>query len=218
MQAAGGAKRPPVRLTQDEAAAKRQRASEAARGGNIASGSAGAATMACVAAGGCDACLGGAAAHQFLWYDAQMCSSCLIAEWPRASQQSLHSRVAGKVELPDDFFATTWGQLRDFIQAVHALRPTDYSYEQLYGVRTCLAERIRNTRDDRSLTTWHVHPLLASLMQAVTNLVMAKRGNELYDVVVAEVDTHVGDLLQAELAKAGTQVGAVACMRAMSIW
>ena len=40
------------------------------------------------------------------------------------------------VAIPDDFFARTWGALREFIRAVHALQHTAYSFEQLYGVST----------------------------------------------------------------------------------
>ena len=48
------------------------------------------------------------------------------------------SPSAGTVELPEDFFATTWAALKGFVHAVHALQPASHSYEQLYGVRALL--------------------------------------------------------------------------------
>ena len=41
--------------------------------------------------------------------------------------------------LPDDFYASTWATLRDFVRAVHAMRAAaDFSYEQLYQAVTNL--------------------------------------------------------------------------------
>jgi hypothetical protein len=122
--------------------------------------------------------------------------------------------TAEKVELPEDFFATTWASLKDFISAVHALRFTEHSFEQLYGVRVPhgtpalhadrrapaqLSSRVRVVR-----STVCVAALRAPSPQSVTNLVLAKRGPELYANVVAELDAHVARLLDAEAGRGGT--------------
>jgi hypothetical protein len=63
----------------------------------------------------------------------------LAAHYSLSSPEVSCAGTAEKVELPEDFFATTWASLKDFVSAVHALRFTEHSFEQLYGVRSACA-------------------------------------------------------------------------------